>query len=65
MFNEFLHHVCVHMTQHPKETAAAALAAGKVAAPVLIAAAPYVACTAAAGAIIYGICELIEKKSHR
>lgn len=58
MFKELIHHVGVHMAQHPKETIAAVVSAGEFAAPVIIAAAPYVVGVAIVGGIIYGISKL-------
>lgn len=58
MFKEVIHHVGVHIAQHPKETAATVLAAGKAAAPVLVATAPYVLGAAAVVGIIYGVGKL-------
>lgn len=60
MFEKLAHHVVVHMSQHPKETAAAALAVGKAVAPYAIAAIPCVVGVVAIGGIIYGISELVE-----
>lgn len=57
MFKELAHHVGVHIAKHPKETLATALAVGKAAAPVVIAAAPYVAGAALIGGVIYAICK--------
>ena len=61
MLQEFAHHVGVHIAQHPKETLAAVVAAGKVVAPVAIFAAPYVAGAALVGGTVYGICQLFKK----
>lgn len=58
MFKELAHHVAVHMSQHPKETAATALVVGKVVAPYVVAAIPCIAGVAIIGGIIYGISEL-------
>lgn len=57
MFKEFIHHVGVHIAQHPKESAAAALAAGEAVLPVAVAAAPYLL----AGAVAFGIGYLINE----
>lgn len=58
MFKELIHHVGIHIAQHPKEAVASAIAAGEVVAPVLVAAAPYVAGAVIIGGAIYVISKL-------
>lgn len=58
MFKELVKHVGIHVSQHPKETLATVAAAGKVLAPIAVAAAPYVVGAAVVGGIIYGISKL-------
>lgn len=58
MFNELVKHVGIHVSQHPKEALATVVAAGKVVAPIAVAAAPYVVGAAVVGGIIYGISKL-------
>lgn len=53
MIEKFIHHVGIHAAQHPKEAIGAVVAAGKVVAPIAIAAAPYVAGAAIIGGLIY------------
>ena len=57
MLNELVKHVGIHISQHPKEALATALTVGKAAAPVVIAAAPFVAGAAIIGGIVYVICK--------
>lgn len=58
MFENIIHHVGVHVAQHPKEAMATAMVAGKVLAPFAIAALPCLVGTAAIGGLIYGLSKL-------
>ncbi len=58
MFKELVKHVGIHVSQHPKETLAAVVVAGKALAPFAMAAVPCIVGAAVVGGIIYGISEL-------